>query len=531
MELREYQKAASQAVIDEWDLGVQNTLEILPTGTGKTIVVSDVIRKMAMRGKRGLILAHRDELLRQAAEKLNISTGLECAREKADETALNSWLSVTVGSVQTLMRQSRLERFSQDYYDYIIIDEAHHALSESYRRILAHFKDAKVLGVTATPDRGDMRNLGELFETKAYEYLLPQAIKEGYLCKIKALTIPLQIDLSHVSTQAGDFKASDIDGAIGPYLDAIANEMQQHCKGRKTVVFLPLIHTSQRFASMLSARGFRAGEVNGESPDRESILKSFHDGKFDVLCNSMLLTEGWDEPAVDCIIPLRPTKIRSLYAQIVGRGTRPFPGKDNLLLLDFLWLTGKHSLCHPANLICQNQELADAITQILAEERNASGMDLEEAIQAGEGRAALEREDALAKALDACKRKKRDLVDPVALAKALGDSSLTSCDSKSISDMAPPTMEQVKELELFNVYVPDVQTRGAASRILDRLRERQQQGLSSTKQVNRLTIYGFKDVAKWRFEEARKMCDRLAVNRWSVPPGVSPANYKPESLK
>ena len=220
MELREYQKSAVRAIIGEWDSGIDKTLLVLPTGTGKTIVFSNVIGEMNMRGKMGLVLAHREELLAQAADKLARVTGLECAREKAEDTALGSWSRVTVGSVQTLMRQNRLERFPKTYYDYIIIDEAHHALSDSYRRILAYFDAAKVLGVTATPDRGVGRDLGEVFESKAYEYYLPQAIKDGYLCKIKALTLPLQIDLAGVGMQSGDFKASDLDNVVNATVTA-----------------------------------------------------------------------------------------------------------------------------------------------------------------------------------------------------------------------------------------------------------------------------------------------------------------------
>lgn len=187
-------------------------------------------------------------------------------------------------------------------------------ISDSYQRVLDYFSNAQVLGVTATPDRGDMRNLGTIFDSLAYEYSLPQAIKDGFLSPIKAITIPLKLDLSGVSTQAGDFKASDIDTALDPYLYSIADEMQKYCKNRKTVVFLPLVKTSQKFKDILNSKGFNAAEVNGESFDRTEILEAFDKGEFNVLCNSMLLTEGWDCPSVDCVVVLRPTKVRGLYS-------------------------------------------------------------------------------------------------------------------------------------------------------------------------------------------------------------------------
>lgn len=346
----------------EWSEGNKRTLAVLPTGTGKTILFSAVTEECVRQGKRVLILAHRGELLEQAADKLKKATGLGSAVEKAEQSCLGSWYRVTVGSVQTLMREKRLARFPADYFGAIIVDEAHHAISDSYQNVLRHFPDADVLGVTATPDRGDMKNLGSVFESLAYEYTLPQAIKEGYLSPIKAVTIPLTLDLSGVSTQAGDFKASDIDTALDPYLYQIADEMKKYCQSRKTVVFLPLVKTSQKFRDILISKGFNAAEVNGESPDRAEILKAFDEGEYNVLCNSMLLTEGWDCPSVDCVVVLRPTKVRGLYCQMVGRGTRLCEGKEELLLLDFLWHTERHELCRPAHLICQNAEVAKKMT-------------------------------------------------------------------------------------------------------------------------------------------------------------------------
>jgi superfamily II DNA or RNA helicase len=308
MELRPYQAESKTAIKSEWANGIKRTLLVLPTGTGKTIVFAKLIEDLVRDGERALVLAHRGELLDQAADKLSQATGLQCAVEKAEASCLGSWFRVVVGSVQSLMREKRLKQFDPDYFDTIIVDEAHHCISDSYQRVLNYFDNAKVLGVTATPDRGDMRNLGTYFESLAYEYTLPKAIKEGYLSPIKAQTIPLKLDLTGVRQQAGDFKAADLGTALDPYLYQIADEMQKYCMDRKTVVFLPLIKTSQKFRDILASRGFAAAEVNGESRDRSDILSDFDAGKYNVLCNSMLLTEGWDCPSVDCIVVLRPTK-------------------------------------------------------------------------------------------------------------------------------------------------------------------------------------------------------------------------------
>ena len=254
IELRPYQEKARRRVEEEWKEGRAKTLLVLPTGTGKTIVFSAITKDEVMAGRHVLILAHRGELLEQAADKLYKATGLASSLEKAGSSCMDSWYMVTVGSVQTLMRQSRLDKFPRDYFQTIIIDEAHHAISTSYQNILQYFDKAQVLGVTATPDRSDMKDLGEYFDSIAYEYSLPSAIRDGYLTPIKAQTIPLKLDISKVTMSAGDFKASDIDTALDPYLEQIAAEMKHYCKGRKTVVFLPLVSTSKKFTDLLHSR-------------------------------------------------------------------------------------------------------------------------------------------------------------------------------------------------------------------------------------------------------------------------------------
>ena len=457
MELRPYQEAARQAVESEWEKGNSRTLLVLPTGCGKTIVFAKITEDCVRSGARVLILAHRGELLDQAADKIKKTTGLQCAVEKAEESCLYSWYRVTVGSVQTLMREKRLNQFDPGYFDTIIIDEAHHCISDSYQRILHHFSGANVLGVTATPDRGDMRNLGQVFESLAYEYTLPKAIKEGYLSPIKALTIPLKMDLSGVGVQSGDFKVGDLGTALDPYLYQIAEEMAKYCRERKTVVFLPLVKTSQKFRDILNECGFSAAEVNGESADRAQILADFDAGRYNVLCNSMLLTEGWDCPSVDCIVVLRPTKVRSLYCQMVGRGTRLCDGKDHLLLLDFLWHTERHELCHPASLICETEEVAQQMTKNL-EEAAGYPVDLEEAEAQASSDVVAQREEALAQQLAEMRKRKRKLVDPLQYEMSIQAEDLSSYVPAFGWEMAPPSQKHLSRylhLKLRRVKLGD----------------------------------------------------------------------------
>lgn len=524
MELRPYQQQAKDRIFEEWQAGNDKTLLVLPTGCGKTIVFAKVTEDCVRTGGRVLILAHRGELLDQAADKIFKTTGLGCSVEKAESTCIGEWYRVVVGSVQTLMREKRLARFSADYFDYIIIDEAHHALSDSYQKILNHFSAAKVLGVTATPDRGDMRNLGTVFDSLAFEYPIAKAIRDGYLCRIQAVTIPLSLDLSGVGTQSGDFKASDIDTALDPYLYQIADEMMNYCADHKTVVFLPLVKTSQKFSDILNARGFRAAEVNGSSDDRAEVLSDFENGKYNVLCNSMLLTEGWDCPSVDCVIVLRPTKVRGLYCQMVGRGTRLSEGKTELLLLDFLWHTERHELCRPAHLICENEEVAQKMTANLAEQAGCA-VDIEEAQEQAQEDVVLQREEALAKQLDELKTRKRKLVDPLQFEMSIQAEDLTSYVPAFGWESAPPTESQVKTLEKLGIFPDQIETAGKANLLLDRLSKRREAGLTTPKQIRFLENKGFRHVGTWQFETARKMIDRIAANGWRVPYDINPHTF------
>lgn len=524
MQLRPYQQEAREAIQKEWSDGRKKTLLVLPTGCGKTIVFSKVIEDRVRMGERVLVLAHRGELLDQASDKLQKSTGLKTATEKAEKTSLGSFFRVVVGSVQTLQQEKRLSKFPPDFFDTIVVDEAHHCISNGYQRVLKHFEEASVLGVTATPDRGDMKNLGSYFESLAYEYTLPKAIKEGYLSPIKALTIPLKLDLSAVKQQAGDFSSRDLGTALDPYLENIADEMIKHCSNRKTVVFLPLVKTSQKFKAILNERGFKAAEVNGSSQDRAEILEDFENDKYNVLCNSMLLTEGWDCPSVDCIIVLRPTKVRSLYSQMVGRGTRLYEGKEELLLLDFLWHTERHELCHPAHLIASSDEVAKKMTENI--EESGQAVDLEMAETQAETDVLAEREEALAKQLAEMRRRKQKLVDPLQFEMSIQAEDLSNYIPSFGWEMAPPSDKQVKALEKLGILPDQIDNAGKANLMLDRLNKRKEEGLATPKQIRRLEIYGFKNVGTWQFESASKMISRIAANGWRIPKGIMPSTYR-----
>ena len=291
------------------------------------------------------------------------------------------------------------------------------------------------------------------------------------------------------------------------------------------MVFLPLIRISQTFCDLLNEMGIPTAEVNGQSADRAEILRDFERGHYSVLCNSMLLTEGWDCPAVDCIVILRPTKVRSLYQQMVGRGMRLYPGKEELILLDFLWLTERHDLCRPSSLISKDEEIAERIDKQIRD--TADGVDLLAAEEEAEKDVLREREQTLARQLEEMRNRQRRLVDPLQYAMSIAVEDLASYVPTFAWEMGPPTEKQLKFLEKRGILADSVDNMGKASLLIDRLIRRHDEGLSTPKQIRCLERYGFRQVGTWTFEQANKMISRLSMNNWSIPFGLNVSAYRP----
>ena len=489
IDLRPYQLEAINAINEKWGEWDRELL-VLPTGCGKTIVFNTIA---SSRPGNTLILAHRDELIEQARDKYARMFGDMPGKIKAGE---NDVRRVTVGSVQTMCRRDYSGKF-----DTVIVDEAHHAVSPSYQTVLKQFPQAKVLGVTATPDRGDKKSLAKYFEGIAYEYGLKQAVKDGYLCEITAKTIPLEIDMSECKIRLGDFTVDSIAETLEPYLPQIADATRENAASRKTVVFCPLISIAQELAGMIPG----AREVNGTSTDRKEVLEWFDKaGPGAVLCNAMLLTEGWDCPSCDCVVVLRPTKIRSLYCQMIGRGTRLSPGKKNLLILDFLWLSHRHNLCKPASLVSDNDEDIEAVVKKSKDEE----IDLFGAVSDAEEA----RRTALAKQLERNARKKSKLISPLELFSILDDIGLADYEPTFKWEEDEATQKQIDMLQKFGIDADGI-TKGYACAIADRLIKRSMKHLATVKQVRALQRHGY-DAAEWTFEEASRKLSALAAVGW-----------------
>lgn len=345
MQARQYQSEVIAAVERGWG-EFSRQLVVVPTGGGKTIIFAMLA---ARQPGRTLILAHRDELIDQAIAKLGAATGIRAGKEKAEHSASLSD-RVVVASVQTMLR--RLDDWPADHFALVVADEAHHAVSDSWQKVLNHFdRHARVLGVTATPDRADKRQLGSYFEAIAAEVKLFDLVRDGYLSPIAVKSVPVKIDLSSVKQTAGDFDQAELGHAIEPCLSEIARAIKEHASFRRVLCFLPLIATSQKFVEACNQAGLSAVHIDGNDPQRREKLVRFGQWEFDVLSNAMLLTEGFDDPGIDCIVVLRPTRSRPLYAQMIGRGTRVDETKENLLLLDPLWMHERHTLTRPAHLL------------------------------------------------------------------------------------------------------------------------------------------------------------------------------------
>lgn len=348
--LRPYQLEAVDTV-ERCD--VQRPLVELPTGTGKTIIFAELIRR---RQRRALVLAHRDGLIEQAVDKIKLvhpTADIGVVKAERDEHAA----PVVVASVQTLGRPRRLDRIDPDFGT-VVVDEAHHATAEAYVCILDRLGcmgagGPLTLGVTATAERADGTPLGEVWQKIVYRRTLLEMIEAGYLSDLRAVRVRVQVDLDAVPQHHGDFTVGALDhamhdaGAPAHALDAY----QVHAANRKALVFTPGVDLAHEVAAVFREAGIVAEALDGTTPidERRAILRRLRTGETRVVANCAVLTEGFDEPSIDCIICARPTKSRTLYRQMIGRGTRLYPAKTDCLVLDLVGNT-RHGLVTLAGL-------------------------------------------------------------------------------------------------------------------------------------------------------------------------------------
>lgn len=441
-------------------------LVVSPTGSGKTCMFSWIAHEFVKAGGKVLILVDQDELVTQTLGKVKALTGIMAGREQAEHAASLSD-AIVVATQQSMVR--RLDKWPENHFALVIADEADKSIAPQFLSVLKHFDGhAKVAGFTATPNRSDARNLGEYYENSVELENLKTLIKKGFLSRIKIERFPIKIDLSGLKTKGGDFSDDELDEIMTPYLGELAQAVKVHGSFRRTLVFLPLIKTCEKFNERARDIGLKSDYIYGKDPKREEKLEAFKRWDFDVLANAMLLTRGIDIPEADCGGMFRPTTSVTLYFQMAGRLTRIATGKSDAVLLDPLYQSGKNLICTPAHLVAKNQEEAEAIEDLMeagamVPEDVAEQFDLVDMSAMADN----QREETLRRKLE---QKKDELAETVTAEQfALGYNNFAVAEYQPTMswEMRPPTEKQIKYLNKAKVDLSTVQGRGHANKLLD----------------------------------------------------------------
>lgn len=395
--LRDYQLRACAEIWKAWKDDMRRAAVVLPTGAGKTVTFVELIRQwladLANHGGRVVVLVHREELAQQTVDKIHaMMPDVTVGVVKADRDETDA--SIVVCSAQTLARVGRVERIAN--VGLVVVDECHHYAAKTWRAVLERFgcfeDDGPVtVGFTATLSRGDGRGLGSVWEDVVYQRGILRMIMDGHLCDVKALSVEVDgLDLGSVARKAGgDFA----DGSLSDALEAsgadrvIADAYVKHAtvtddKGtrvRQGVVFTPTVKFAHHMAASLEAVGVSAAVVSGETSteDRALIYKRYREGDVRVLCNCMVLTEGWDAPWAEIAVIARPTRSPGLYTQMVGRVLRTHPGKAGALVLDVCGSSKGNTLCGLVDLSEdgiapeEGETLSEAVERVQEEAREA----------------------------------------------------------------------------------------------------------------------------------------------------------------
>lgn len=342
---RPYQTKCGEANLADYDNGVRRMINVMATGAGKTICFARLkeLFKSRLPGQM-LVLAHTDELVHQNADKMqdvnpHLKVSVEMGEEKADPNA-----DIISGSVQSLGRlgTKRLEKFNRETVDKVVVDEAHHSTTDAYGRVLdwsgclVDGSDKLLVGVTATPQRPDGVALEDTYEKISYVYSLRQAISDGWLVRLRGFRATTETKLDDVEVHNGDFVKSQLVRAVNSPRrnEQVVKTWQKLGEGRRTVVYTVDIEHAKDMAEEFKKNGIAAEAIWGEDPDRKTKLERHRSGELTVLCNCSVLVEGYDDPAISCIVLARPTTSPVLLAQMVGRGTRLFPGKVDCIVID-----------------------------------------------------------------------------------------------------------------------------------------------------------------------------------------------------
>lgn len=514
--LRPYQHA-SIAGIDAALARFDSTLLVLPTGCGKTTVFSVVALRDVQRGIRVLVLADREELLDQARKRLELF-GVDARIEQAGRSA--GAARAVVASVATMVR--RLDRYAPDAFGLIIEDECQHSPAASRSKIREHFRGAKVLGVTATPDRADGKALADVYQSVAYQYDIRDAIRDGYLVPIAARRIVVDaVDLRALKGgKGGDFVQADlakvmeaeraVHGVVVPLLELAAD--------RRTVVFAASVQHARMLTEAINERRPDAAVlIHGdlERDDRKRRLADYAAGRYQFAVNVDVLTEGWDDPPTSCVAMVRPTKSRARYVQAAGRGLRPSPetGKRDCLILDFTGTAGKHTLCGPADCLAGRDELADDVRAEIERLLGTAQLEISTVIENAEEEAAKRRAE---RQVAAVVRWHAEQVDPFVGATdhvPTPDDRPPEWAGGAASEPQIAAIAALTKGALGRDNLPPGFSRADAWRLLVVLKGRERDQLCTYAQAKKLFGYGI-DTRQLTKQRANELITKLVAAGW-----------------
>lgn len=550
MKLRDYQREAADNIMREWG-NVRSTLVVMPTGTGKTVLFADIIRQM--QPQRAMVLAHREELIFQARDKIGAVTGLdvqiEMADYRADEHGMFSRSPVVVSTVQTHTAGGdgwgRMSKFDPANFGLLIIDEAHHATAQTYRRCVEWYQrnpTLKVLGVTATPDRADEAALGQVFESVAYDYEILDAINGGWLVPIEQQVVHVSgLDYSRCRTTAGDLNGADLAEVLEmeKNLHGIAEPTIKIAGERRAVIFAATVAQAERLTEIFNrykpgCAGFVCGATDKD--DRRRILTNFADGLLQFVVNVGVLTEGFDDAGVELIVMARPTKSRALYAQMAGRGTRPAAdiaglisdletaddrckviagsSKPRCLIVDFAGNAGRHKLMTSADIL--GGKIDDEILDRVRKSIDDAGKPVDVSAEIEKAKAEAER----ARLAEAARRAQvRARVD-YRTSKVNPFDVFALIPAKERGwDVGKSLTERQENVLRKQGIDPDTLTYAQGKQLLNELFRRWDAGLATYGQTKILQRNGI--MAPMRREDASKLIDQIAKRQgWGKQGGM-----------
>lgn len=541
MKLRDYQVDAVESVIERLRPPGASTLGVAATGMGKTVMLVTVADQFAARG-RVLIIAHRAELIHQAAAKVSEMTNhrveIEMAADRANVSRF--WRGQIVVASKDSLR-GRLDNYDPKEYDLIITDEAHHAPAKTYRKIIKHFKainpSVRHLGVTATPDRLDGTGLINVYESVAFNYDIRYGIENGWLVDIRQRPVHVEsIDFVHIKRTAGDFNAKQLDAELRREANAwkMAQAVYELAGDRKTLVFAASVAHAELLADIIGTRGGgRAEMISGKTPEdeRRAILRSFRAGEIQYLCNVDVFTEGFDEPSIEVVAMCRPTQSRAKYTQMVGRGTRTLPGvvdglddRDERLaaiaasskpivdVIDFVGNAGKHKLITTVDILGEHEDedTLDRAKQIIEKSPDTATRD---AIEEAKDQLEAEAEERRRQARDRVKRVEARVDYHEGAAVSAFDVLGLSPMAKRDAYPTPSTNAQVETLKKFGVPNPEQMSKREATRLIGQLIQRRQEGKPTFKQTQLLSKFGV-DATGMSYEQASARIDQIAKAGW-----------------